>query len=349
MIGIGVIGYGYWGPNLVRNIVENPGASIVAVSDLRQERLNLVQARYPGVKTTRDYRELFTDPAVDAVIIATPVSTHFELALQALQAGKHVLLEKPMVETVDDGFRLIDEAARRQLILMVDHTFIYTGAVRKIKEIIAGGLLGPIYYYDSVRINLGIFQHDINVLWDLAVHDLAIMDYLLDVRPSVVTAVGIKHVAQKEDIAYLTCLFDHSIIAHIHVNWLAPVKVRRTLIAGGEQMVVYDDLETSEKVKVYNKGVTLNNNGSNGKNNGSNGVYEMMVDYRTGDMWAPKLSTTEALYTEISHFMECIEQNKQPITNGEIGLRVVRILEAANRSIEQQGQPIELGWERISL
>lgn len=343
MIGFGVIGYGYWGPNLVRNIMETQDSSVVAVSDLRQERLNLVKARYPGVKTTTNYHELFSDPAIDAVVIATPVSTHFNLALQALQAGKHVLVEKPLVETVDEGYRLIDEAARRRLVLMVDHTFVYTGAVRKIKEIIDGGLLGQIYYYDSVRINLGIFQHDINVLWDLAVHDLAIMDYLLDSRPCTVTAVGIKHVSQKEDIAYLTCLFDHEIIAHIHVNWLAPVKVRRTLIAGGTKMVMYDDLEPSEKVKVYDKGVTVNNNG------GSNGVYEMLVGYRTGDMWAPKLSTTEALYTELSHFRECIEQNKQSITSGEIGLRVVHILEAANRSMQQQGQPVELNWERIPV
>ena len=294
MIGIGVIGYGYWGPNLVRNIMETKGATVVSVSDLRQEQLNLVKARYPAVKTTTDYRELLADPAIDAIVIVTPVSTHFNLALQALQAGKHVFVEKPLVETVEQGFRLIDEAARRRLILMVDHTFIYTGAVRKIKEIVTGGLLGPIYYYNSVRVNLGMFQHDINVLWDLAVHDLAIMDYLLDDHPCVVTAVGIKHVSQKEDIAYLTCLFDHDIIAHIHVNWLAPVKVRRTLIAGGTQMVVYDDLEPSEKVKIYDKGVTLNHNGS-GNHNGSNGVYEMLVGYRTGDMWAPKLSTTEAL------------------------------------------------------
>ena len=340
MIGIGVIGYGYWGPNMVRNFMEVPGASVVAVSDLRQEQLNRVKTRYPAVKTTTNHRELFSDPAVDAIVIATPVSTHFNLAFEALQAGKHVLVEKPLVESVDEGFRLIDEAARRGLILMVDHTFIYTGAVRKIKEIIDGGLLGSIFYYDSVRINLGLFQHDINVLWDLAVHDLAIMDYLLDERPNVISAVGINHVSKKEDIAYLTCLFDNNLIAHIHVNWLAPVKVRRTLVAGGEQMVVYDDLEPSEKIKLYNKGVTLNDNTANG-------VYEMLVGYRTGDMWAPKLSTAEALSTEASHFLDCIEHNKQPITDGEVGLRVVQILEAANRSMEQQGKPIELNWERM--
>lgn len=342
MISIGVIGYGYWGPNLVRNLLETPGARVAAVSDLRQDQLNLVSARYPGVKTTTNYRELLADPGIDAIVIVTPVSTHYKLALESLQAGKHVLVEKPLVETVEQGARLIDEAARRNLILMVDHTFLYTGAIHKIKEIVDEGLLGPIYYYDSVRINLGIFQHDINVLWDLAVHDLAIMDYLLPARPTVVTAVGIKHISKKEDIAYLTCLFDNDVIAHIHVNWLAPVKIRRTLIAGANQMVVYDDLEPSEKVKVYDKGVTLNNNGSNG-------VYEKLVGYRTGDMWAPKLSTAEALRTEGAHFLDCIEHNKQSISSGEVGLRVVHILEAANRSMEQNGQPIELSWEKVSI
>jgi predicted dehydrogenase len=342
MIRIGVIGYGYWGPNLVRNIMETPGATVVSVSDLRQEKLNLAKIRYPALKTTTDHRELFSDPAIDAIVIATPVSSHFDLAMQALQAGKHVLVEKPLVETVDEGLRLIDEAARRHLVLMVDHTFIYTGAIRKIKEIIDAGLLGQIYYYDSVRINLGLFQHDINVLWDLAVHDLAIMDYLVDARPCVVTAVGSKHVSQKEDIAYLTCLFDHGIIAHIHVNWLAPVKIRRTLIAGASQMIMYDDLEPSEKVKVYNKGITVNNNDSKG-------VYDMLVGYRTGDMLAPKLSSTEALLTEMAHFVDCIEHNKRSITSGEIGLHVIQILEAANRSMEHQGQPVEISWERIPL
>ena len=283
---------------------------------------------------------MLTDPQIDAVVIATPVSTHFNLALQALQAGKHVLVEKPMVETVDEGFRLVDEALQRKLNLMVDHTFVYTGAVQKIKEVVDQGLLGPIYYYYSVRINLGIFQHDINVLWDLAVHDLGIMDYILNDRPCVVTAVGIKHVSQREDIAYLSCLFDHEVIAHIHVNWLAPVKVRRTLIAGAEQMIVYDDVEPSEKVKIYNKGISFNHNEANG-------VYEKLVGYRTGDMWAPKLNTTEALRTELAHFRDCMEQNKQALTSGEIGLRVVHVLEAANRSMEQQGQPVELRWERI--
>ncbi len=354
MIGIGIIGYGYWGPNLVRNCFETPGARVVAVSDLRPERLNLAQSRYPGIKTTVDYRDLFSDPAIDAIIVATPVSTHFDLALQALRSGKHVLVEKPLVAKVDEGLRLLDEAARRQRVLMVDHTFVYTGAVRKIKEIVAAGDLGPIYYYDSVRVNLGIFQRDVNVLWDLAVHDLAIMDYVLDARPCAVSAIGVAHVGKMEDLAYLTCLFDNRSVAHIHVSWLAPVKVRRTLIGGGRQMIVYDDLEPSEKVKVYDRGVTVgddqgNGNGNrNGNGNGS-GVYELLVGYRAGDMWAPRLSTTEALSNEMQHFVRCIERNQEPNTSGQVGLRVVHILETAERSVREQGRPIELGWERLPV
>ncbi len=339
MIGIGVIGYGYWGPNLVRNLAETADARLVAVSDLSQERLAAVRARYPSVSTTTDYRDLLTDPTIDAIVVATPVSTHFELAMRALQSGKHVLVEKPLVTTVDQGLRLLDEAALRNRILMVDHTFVYTGAVRKIKELTSSGLLGPIYYYDSVRINLGLFQRDVNVLWDLAVHDLAIMDYVLEARPSAVSAVGITHIGEREDIAYLTCLFDSGLIAHIHASWLAPVKVRRTLIGGGRKMVVYDDLEPSEKVKVYDRGVTVSDS--------PEGVYQMLVGYRTGDMWAPKLDTSEALRSEAQHFVQCIEQDRQPDTNGEVGLRVVQILEAADRSMQQQGQPVELYWERV--
>lgn len=338
MIGIGIIGYGYWGPNLVRNMAETPGAQVVAVSDLSQDRLAQAQSRYPAIRTTTDCRDLFADPAIDAIVVATPVSTHFDLSMQALQSGKHVLVEKPLVSTLDQGLRLLDEAARRNLVLMVDHTFVYTGAVRKIREIAASGELGPIYYYDSVRINLGLFQRDINVLWDLAVHDLAIMDYVLDARPYVVSATGIAHFGGKEDIAYLTCLLENSAIAHIHVSWLAPVKVRRTLIGGGQQMIVYDDLEPSEKVKVYDRGVTVSNGDS---------VYQMMVGYRTGDMWAPKLNSSEALQDESRHFVQCISQGQQPDTNGDAGLRVVRILEAADLSLKQKGLPIELDWERV--
>lgn len=335
MIGIGVIGYGYWGPNLVRNFVEAPGSRLVAVSDLRPDRLALAQSRYPAIWTATDHASVIKDPAVDAVVIATPVSTHVDLAMQALKAGKHVLVEKPLTDTSEQALRLIDEADRRQRVLMVDHTFVYTGAVRKIAELVNSGDLGQLYYYDSVRVNLGLFQHDVNVLWDLAVHDLSIMSYVLGRQPVAVAATGMAHYSgQPVDVAYLTCFFDDSLIAHFHVNWLAPVKIRRTLIGGDQRMIVYDDLEPSEKVKIYDKGITLNN--------GPEGVYQMLVGYRTGDMWAPQLNTTEALRVEALHFLECIQQGHPPLTDGQEGLSVVRVLEAANRSLAQRGRPVEL-------
>jgi predicted dehydrogenase len=341
MIGVGVIGYGYWGPNLVRNFAEVPGSRVVAVSDLRAERLLPVRARYPTVRTTTDHRDLINDSAIDAIVIATPVSTHFDLAMQALQAGKHVLVEKPLTATSEQAVRLIEEAERRKRVLMVDHTFVYTGAVRKICELVAGGELGDIYYYDSVRVNLGLFQHDVNVIWDLAVHDLSIMNYVLPAQPCAVSATGMSHVPGKpENIAYLTLFFDGSLIAHLHVNWLAPVKVRRTLIGGSRKMIVHDDLEPSEKVKAYDKGITVNRN--------SESVYQMLVGYRTGDMWAPQLDTTEALRIEVLHFIECIEKSKRPVTNGEAGLRVVQVLEAATQSMARRGQPVNLDIPRRS-
>ena len=334
---IGVIGYGYWGPNLVRNFAEAPGSQVAAVSDVRADLLARAQARYPSVKTTTDCRELFADPTIDAIVIATPVSTHFELAMEALTAGKHVLVEKPLAATSEQAALLIDEAAARDRVLMVDHTFIYTGAVQKIKELVARGQLGALYYYDSVRINLGQFQHDVDVLWDLAVHDLAIMDYVLDQAPYAVAATGAAHIPGKPvNIAYVTCFFQHNLLAHLHVNWLAPVKVRRTLIGGDRQMIVYDDIEPSEKVKVYDKGVTVTN-GSREK-----GVHDLMVGYRAGDMWAPQISLTEALQTEAQHFVECIQHGEQPLSDGRAGLRVVRILEAASQSLAQDGRPVEL-------
>lgn len=340
MIGVGVIGYGYWGPNLVRNFAEVPGARVVAVSDLRPERLAQVQARYPAVKTTTNYRDLITDPAIDALAIATPVSTHFDLALQALQAGKHVLVEKPLTETSEQAIRLIEEASRRSRVLMVDHSFVYTGAVRKIQELVTSDGLGDIYYYDSARVNLGLFRHDVNVIWDLAVHDLSIMDYVLPLQPRAVSATGMSHVpGEPEDVAYLTLFFDGNLIAHIHVNWLAPVKVRRTLIGASRKMIVYDDLEPSEKVKVYDKGITLNN----GEN-----VYQMLIGYRTGDMWAPQLDMTEALRTEVLYFTRCIAEGEHPIVDGEAGLRVVRILEAATQSVAKRGLLVEFDIGRIA-
>jgi predicted dehydrogenase len=333
-VSIGVIGYGYWGPNLVRNLAETEGFSLACVSDMSEKRLALAKARFPAMSTTTDCHALIADPNIDAVVIMTPVSSHYPLALEALQAGKHVLVAKPITASSEHAAHLIAEAEKRGLVLMVDHTFIYTDAVRRIKDLVDNGSLGQLYYYDSVRVNLGLFQHDVNVLWDLAVHDLSIMDYVLGESPVAVAATGAAHVAGKPvNTAYLTCFFENNLIAHHHVNWLAPVKLRRTLVCGDRQMIVYDDLEPSEKVKVYDRGITLTS--------GPERVAEMMIGYRSGDMWAPKINLTEGLKTEVQHFLDCVRDGRQPLSDGEAGLRVVTLLEAATRSLMQRGQPIE--------
>lgn len=338
MIKVGVVGYGYWGPNLVRNFMEAPGSKVVAVCDLNNERLTLAASRYPAIRTTTNYSDLLADTSIDAVAIPTPVSSHYDLAREALRSGRHVLVEKPLTATSDQAQRLIEEAERRNLVLMVDHTFVYTGSVRKIRELVSNRQLGDIYYYDSVRVNLGLFQHDVNVIWDLAVHDLAIMDYVLDQKPVAVSATGMSHIpGQPENVAYITLFFADNKIAHIHVNWLAPVKVRRTLVGGSDRMVVYDDLEPSEKIKVYDKGVSVVHH--------PEAVYELLVSYRSGDMWAPKLDATEALRTEATHFIDCIEKRNRPLTDGRAGLRVVRLLEAAEASIKRRGELIEISAE----
>jgi predicted dehydrogenase len=340
-IGIGVIGCGYWGPNLVRNFAEAPSARVIGVSDLRPERLATIRRRYPDVETTSDYRDLLRNPSVEAVVIATPVATHFDLAMAAMEAGKHVLVEKPLSDSADRAARLVEAAGRGRLVLMVDHTFVYTGAVRKIHDLIASGTLGDAYYYDSVRVNLGLFQHDVNVMWDLAVHDLSILDYVLPAQPEAVSAIGMSHFAgQPENIAYLTLFFGGSLIAHVHVNWLSPVKVRRTLIGGSRNMIVYDDLEPSEKVKVYDRGVSVNGS--------QESLYSLLVSYRSGDMLAPQIDITEALHTEAAHFVDCIVHGQRPITDGVAGLRVVQVLEAAARSMAQQGLPVPLTLARAA-
>ncbi len=341
MIYVGVIGYGYWGPNLLRNFTEVPNCQLVAVSDLRPERLKIIEHRYPYIKITKDYCDLLANKKIDAICIATPISTHFEIAMKALKAGKHVLVAKPLAATYEEAIQLVKEAKRRKRVLMVEHTFIYTGAVRKIYELIKGNKLGDIYYYDSVRVNLGLFQHDVNVIWDLAVHDVAMMDYVLPREPYAVSATGMSHIPnQPENISYLTLFFKDQLIAHIHVNWLAPVKIRRTLIGGSRKMIVYDDLEPSEKVKVYDRGVKLKND--------SKSIYKMLVSYRTGDMWVPQIDITEALLTETSHFINCVEKKRRPITDGESGIRVVRILEAIKRSMANRGKPVEVRTIKIA-
>ena len=331
MITVGVIGFGYWGPNLVRNFAETEGARVTRVADRSADRLALAARRYPGIAVSTDAADLINDPAVDAVIIATPVDTHFDLALAALRAGKHVLVEKPLTATTEQAARLIDEAERRRLVLMVDHTFVYTGAVAKMRELTVAGELGDLYYYDSVRINLGLFQQDVNVLWDLAVHDLAIMDFVVGRQPVAVSATGLAHIAGRpENIAYMTMFFADRLIAHVHVNWLAPVKVRRTLLGGSRRMIVWDDLDASEKVKVFDRGVSLDPSEEN--------IYQMKIGYRAGDMWAPQLPVREALHAEAAHFTECVATAARPITDGHAGLRVVRLLEAATQSLIEQGR-----------
>lgn len=340
MIKIGVIGYGYWGPNLVRNFAETPGMSVASVADLDSKKLEIVQKRYPGVQTTKRFKDLLENKDIDAIAIATPVSTHFELGMAALKAGKHLWLEKPMAETSEQAQKLVDEAAKRNLVLIVDHTFTYTGAVRRMGDMVKTGELGDILYYDSTRINLGLFQRDVNVISDLAVHDFSILDYLVGEQPVALSAVGMNHFPHTpENLAFITLFYDSGMIAHINTNWLAPVKVRQILIGGSKKMIIYDDVEPSEKIKVYDKGISFTENPKE--------IYEMRVGYRTGDMWAPKLDFTEALRVEGEHFVDCIENNKAPLTDGLLGLRVVKLIEAATRSMNERGRCVELNGKHM--
>lgn len=340
MIGIGVIGYGYWGPNLVRNFAELNRAKLVAVSDLDSKRLGLVSQRLPGVKTTTYYQELLRDPKVDAVAIATPVSTHFEIAMAALKAGKHVWMAKPMTETSLQARQLVETAAKHKRILIVDHTFVYTGSIRKIADVVKSQDMGQLYYYDSIRVNLGLFQRDVNVISDLAAHDFAILDYLLAEKPVAVSAAGSHHFpGTPENLAYITMFYESGMIAHTNVSWLAPVKVRQILIGGSKRMITYNDLEPSEKVKIYDKGISFTEDPRT--------IQEMRVGYRIGDMWAPKLDGTEALRVEGEHFLDCIEMDGTPITDGHSGGRVVSLIEAATSSMRGKGETIYLQREGV--
>ncbi len=332
---IGVIGCGYWGPNLIRNFNLLDDVEVVAVSDLREERLGFIRKLYPNIKVvSADCNDILHNKEIDAVVIATPVSTHFSLGMEALEQGKHLLMEKPMTATSEQAEVLIETAKRKNLTLMVDHTFIYTGAVRKIKELIDGGELGELYYFDSVRINLGLFQHDVNVIWDLAPHDVSIMNYLIGAKPVSISATGLSHFdTDIENIAYISVNYGEKLLGHIHVNWLAPVKVRKTLICGSNKMVVYDDVEPSEKVKIYNKGVDVKNRED---------AYDILVQYRTGDMLAPKIELTEALARVAREFVDSIKSNRAPLTDGISGYQVVKILEAATESIRNGGKVIKL-------
>ena len=329
----GLIGYGYWGPNLLRNFADIPGAKAVAVADLDSKKLESVTRRYPWVKTTTDFREVITDTSVDVVAIATPVSTHFELGMAALKAGKHVWMEKPLAETSFQARKLMDDADRRKRSLFVDHTFIYTGAVRKMAELVRSGDLGRVFYYDSIRINLGLFQRDVNVISDLGVHDFAILDYILGEHPTAVSASGINHFpGTPENLAYITLFYESGTIAHVNVSWLAPVKVRQILIGGSKKMIAYDDLQPSEKVKIYDKGISFTDDPKQ--------IHEMRVGYRTGDMWAPKLIGTEALKIEGEQFVDAIVNGKSTECDGRLGHRVVELIEAATSSMRGKGETV---------
>lgn len=336
MLKVGIIGCGYWGPNLVRNFFQHEGTTVSHVCDLSQDRLNHISSIYPSITATTDHTTILADPTVDAIAIATPVASHHKLVLDALHAGKHVFVEKPICLNEEEARELVEEAERLGLTLMVDHTFIFTGAVREIKNILDSGDLGDVWYYDSRRVNLGLFQEDVDVIWDLAVHDLAIMDYLFDKQPVAASATGMGHVlGNQENMAFLTLFYPDNFIAHINVNWLSPVKVRRTLIGGSKKMIVFDDMDLSEKVKVYDKGVDLTS---------TEDVHKAKISYRTGDIWSPQLDRTEALRLEVDHFLDCIENNKKPMNDGESGLRIVSILNAATKSMQQRGTPVDIKY-----
>ena len=325
---IAVIGMGYWGPNLVRNLLTTNGVDGVLCCDVQERRLDQMRRRFPGVELCPSVDSLLARTDVDGVALATPVSTHFSLGMKALNAGKHLLIEKPFTQSTAEAETLIAAAARHGLTLMVDHTFIYTAAVRKIKECLTNGQIGDVLYFDSVRVNLGLFQRDTNVIWDLAPHDLSIMDYLIRERPIAVSAVGRGHFNTNEDIAYMTVTFPGNIIAHFHVNWLSPVKIRKILLGGTKLMVVYDDMEPSEKVKLYDRGVAIK---------GSDSVYKALVEYRTGDMFAPHVAQTEALSLMATDFVHCIATGCRPASDALSGLHVVRLLEAADLSLKSGG------------
>jgi predicted dehydrogenase len=335
MINIGLIGYGYWGTNLARNFRKNHDMKLKAICDFSPDRLKAAGDLYPGVELVNSAEVLINDKDIDAIAVATPVSTHFDLANKVLMAGKHVWLEKPMTETTDQSKKLIDLAEKKNKVLLVDHTFIYTGAVKKIKEIIDRGELGDMIYYDSTRVNLGLFQKDVDVIWDLAPHDISMMDYFMPFKKLFVSATGSHYFGNKvTPKALLTIYMESNIIAHINVSWLSPVKIRQTLIGGSNKMILYDDNQPSEKIKVYDKGVEMVSTKED--------LYHLKVQYREGDMYAPKVDDHEALTMEAKHFVECINNGIQPITGGLAGLEVVKILEASKKSLAGNGVPVDL-------
>ncbi|MEO5895008.1 MAG: Gfo/Idh/MocA family oxidoreductase [Vicinamibacterales bacterium] len=332
MVRVGVIGYGYWGPNIVRNFGGLESCEVVAVCDRSTPALQRAQRAHPRVMLTSDSSEVLQSPDVDAVAVVTPVWTHYALAKAALENGKHVFVEKPFTSNVQQAEELIELAERKNLKIMVDHTFLFSGAVKKIREIVDAGTLGPLYYFDSTRVNLGLFQHDVSVVWDLAPHDLSVMDAIIGQQPEALVATGANHLNGVADMAFITIYFPGNVIAHVNVNWLSPVKIRMTLIGGRDKMLVWNDLEPDEKVKVYDRGVKITN---------GEGVHDLLVSYRSGDVWAPRCDQAEALKVELEYFVSCILEDRQPINDGRAGLRVVTLLEAAEKSLNARGQLVK--------
>ncbi|MFA6980590.1 MAG: Gfo/Idh/MocA family oxidoreductase [Ignavibacteriaceae bacterium] len=328
-----VLGLGYWGPNLVRNFLGNRDITGVIGCDKNPARVQFINDRFPGVQTCDNFEKALKDPDVKIVAIATPVDTHFKFAKKSLEANKNIWVEKPFTATSEEANELITIAEKRNLKIFVDHTFIYTGAVRKIKELIDANSLGEVIYFDSVRVNLGLFQHDVNVIWDLAPHDLSIMDYLINKKVKAVTANGIANYYKHENVAHISVYFEDNCFAHFHVNWTSPVKIRRMLIGGKKKMLVFDDMENSEKVKVYDSGIEIKN---------TEKIYDALVQYRIGDMHSPIVNQTEALALGVKEFISAIKEDRKPLTSGEEGLKVVKILEAAEKSIKAKGMLVEI-------
>ncbi|GAB4183721.1 MAG: Gfo/Idh/MocA family oxidoreductase [Calditrichia bacterium] len=333
MINVGVIGAGYWGPNIIRNFMINPDTNVVMVCDLQEERLEKVSVAYPHIKTTTDANDLITSGELDLIAVCTPVSTHYQLAKEILSNKKHLLIEKPMTATAAEAEELNKIANAMNVKIFVDHTFLFTPAVQKIKEWINNGELGDLLYFDSVRINLGLFQHDVSVIWDLAVHDMSILTYLISNKPKNLSATGSAHYNQSiHDMAYLSLQYNNNFIAHIHVNWLSPVKVRKCLIAGTKKMIVWDDTLADEKIKIYDKGIDVIKN--------DNDIYELLIQYRSGDMVSPRLPNREALSVEVQNIVDVLKNKAEPISDGHLGAEVVKMIELADSSMKKNGTPV---------
>ena len=331
-IKIGIIGLGYWGPNLLRNFQSSKHCYVTYVCDKNKKILDNIKKNNPLISTTTNYKELIKNSKVDAVVISTPIKTHYEISLDCIKNGKHIFVEKPLSDSIKKAREIVIKAKRKKLTLFVDHTFIYTDSIIKIKKLLEKKAIGKLLYYDSTRINLGLFQDDANVLWDLAVHDISILLYLMNSMPISVSATGHSHIKNKpENIGFITLKFKNNFVAHINVNWLSPVKIRQTLIGGSKKMIVYNDIEPSEKIKIYDKGITENWERK-----------KLFISYRTGDSVIPHLDNSEALSRASDHFIHCILHNKTPITDGNIGLKVVSIIETAIKSMKKNGVSIKI-------